>query len=197
MWMCVWSLSVFIDSPSNALKITVILWRYSPPISSLMFYLILVYFSWVSAHRYRQWDRQMTCMDKWMDTHELKAICGGKLEISAVCQQFWWVHGKADTAMGIRGLPSAYLSITVFPSIYLTDTLHLLSVKLSLCCQGQQGTGGMVKESWDISGKFSDPVIRSAPCLEENMGMVCPGGGIAPAGLSRSTLQSPQWTVNQ
>lgn len=119
----------------------------------------LVDFSWVSAHWYGQTNDMygQTEGRTWIKSFIWMI---GKRENSAVCQQFRWVNGKADTALGIRDLPSAYLSITVFPFIYLTDTLHLLSVKLSLCSQGQQGTDGMVKERWDISGKFSNPVIR-------------------------------------
>lgn len=62
-----------------------------------------------------------------------------KREISAMCQRFWWVNGKADTAVGIRGLPSAYLSVTGFPSISLVRTICLFPVKLSSSHQGQKG----------------------------------------------------------
>lgn len=62
-----------------------------------------------------------------------------KRDISAACQQFWWVNGKADTAVGIRGLPSAYLSVTGFPSNSLVCTICLFPVKLSSSHQGQKG----------------------------------------------------------
>lgn len=67
--------------------------------------------------------------------------------MSAVCQRFWWVDGKADTALGIRGQPSAYPSLfpSCHPSIY---TIHLRPVKLSFSSQGQRGRDGMEKERW-------------------------------------------------
>lgn len=50
---------------------------------------------------------------------------------------------SADTALGTSELASAYLSITVVPSIYVAYTGSLLPVKLSFSCQGQKGTDGM------------------------------------------------------
>lgn len=65
--------------------------------------------------------RQTNYMDGWMDLEDYRYVWTekGKRRMSAVCQRFWWVDGKADTALGIRGQPSAYPSITLFPSISL------------------------------------------------------------------------------
>lgn len=57
-----------------------------------------------------------------------------------MCQRFWRVDGRADTAVGIRGQPSAYPSITLsFPhSIHLSIlSIYRLSNSVSLAKDGE------------------------------------------------------------
>lgn len=64
----------------------------------------------------------------WMDTGHYRDVWTEmeKRRMSAVCQRFWWVDGRADTALGIRGQPSAYPSIP--PSSPLSIHLSILSI---------------------------------------------------------------------
>ena len=89
-----------------------------------------------------------------MDTaHYMYGRRWKKKGMSAVCQRFGWVDGRADTALGIRGQTSAYpsiplsLSLPLFPSIHLSlPSIYPLSNWVSLA-------KGREREGWHRKGE--------------------------------------------
>lgn len=143
--------------PLSACEISVLLSRLISVLESIFYTssfrllcprIVLPLESGDSADRYRLHAGEGTCMDGHGRTgiFDIYRQRKDKRQISATCQQFWWVNGKADTAVGIRGLPSAYLSVTGFPSISLVHTICLFPVKLSASHQGQKGMDGVEQE---------------------------------------------------
>ena len=111
--------------------------------------------------------RQTNDMDGWTDIQEYTVYVWaeiGKTGVSAVCQQFWWVDGRADTALGISG-QSAYPSITLSFHPYYPS----IPVKLSFSCQGQRGRDGVETEKCVVTGQFSNSGISWTQHFHHNL----------------------------
>ncbi len=91
--------------------------------------------------------------------------------MSAVCQRFWRVDGRADTALGIGGQPSAYPSIPLsFPhSIHLSKlSIFALSNWVSLAKSREWGTEWKRRDG-GVTGQFSNSVIHWTQHFHHNL----------------------------